>query len=62
MELQEEHPLDCPCCGEMIVLLVDRSIPIQSYVEDCQVCCRPLVIDVRVGASDIQIAVRPEND
>lgn len=62
MELQEEHSLDCPCCGETITLLVDRSIPMQSFVEDCQVCCRPLVIDVLVGGANIQVTARPEND
>jgi hypothetical protein len=38
--------VDCPCCGEPIVLTVDTSIPEQSYYEDCPVCCRPMEVYV----------------
>ena len=44
-----EQSLSCPYCGEMITILVDDSIPEQEYVEDCQVCCRPIVVSVVVG-------------
>jgi len=30
-------------------MLIDDSLPEQQYIEDCQVCCRPIVIDVIVG-------------
>ena len=32
----------CPNCGEMISVLVDTSDAGEAYVEDCQVCCRPI--------------------
>ena len=44
-----EQSISCPYCGEMISVLIDDSLPEQQYVEDCQVCCRPIVIDVTVG-------------
>ena len=34
----------CPSCGERIELLVDCSIHEQTYIEDCEVCCRPIII------------------
>lgn len=34
----------CPYCGELIELAIDCSIPEQQYIEDCQVCCRPIQI------------------
>ena len=34
----------CPYCGELIELTIDCSIPEQQYIEDCQVCCRPIQI------------------
>ena len=42
------EPIDigCPYCGETIEVLVDCSVQKQSYVEDCEVCCRPIDIDV----------------
>ena len=45
----EERGIECPYCGETISVLLDRSIPHQTYVEDCPVCCRPIVLDVVVG-------------
>jgi len=38
--------IHCPYCGEAIEILVDDSVEGQSYVEDCQVCCQPIVLDV----------------
>ncbi|MGO4703762.1 CPXCG motif-containing cysteine-rich protein [Dyella sp. 2RAB6] len=38
----------CPYCGEPIEIYVDDSVEGQSYVEDCQVCCRPIVLNVAV--------------
>ena len=37
---------DCPYCGEPISVLVDCSLEQQTYVEDCQVCCQPMVVQV----------------
>ncbi len=34
----------CPYCGEPIELLVDSSVRKQNYIEDCQVCCRPISV------------------
>lgn len=42
----EQTAVTCPYCGEAIELLVDTSAGSQDYVEDCEVCCQP--IDVRV--------------
>ncbi len=48
MNVLTEQTVQCPYCGESISLLVDHSIPQQSYIEDCQVCCRPINLDVEV--------------
>lgn len=36
----------CPYCGEPIELIIDDSAGDQRYIEDCQVCCRPIVVAV----------------
>lgn len=36
----------CPYCGETITVLVDPSAGAQRYIEDCQVCCRPITMAV----------------
>jgi hypothetical protein len=58
-----EKQLSCPYCGEPITLLVDGSLPDQNYVEDCQVCCRPIALDVSVDADgDVAVFARSENE
>ncbi|MCW9013681.1 MAG: CPXCG motif-containing cysteine-rich protein [Gammaproteobacteria bacterium] len=47
-----EHKLNCPYCGEPIAILVDGSIAQQEYIEDCQVCCRPIVFKISISADD----------
>jgi len=37
-----EQTVSCPYCGESLTILLDTSAGGQSYVEDCQVCCRPM--------------------
>lgn len=46
----EECFLECPYCGEPISVLVDCSCDEQSYIEDCQVCCQPMVLHVQIDA------------
>jgi len=53
MSLQEECFLDCPYCGEPISVLVDCSCDEQTYVEDCQVCCQPMVVQVVVNEDGV---------
>jgi hypothetical protein len=37
-----EVEVECLYCGEVVTIAVDPGGgAIQSYVEDCQVCCRP---------------------
>ena len=63
MSLQDERPLACPCCGETIWVLVDCSVARQTYVEDCHVCCRPLVLEVETADGEVvRLDARPEND
>lgn len=48
----ETYLLDCPWCGEPLEILVDVTGGDQCYVEDCQVCCAPMVITVTMGDVD----------
>ena len=49
----------CPYCGETVEIVLDpASGTEQSYVEDCEVCCRPWQVTVRydeTGAADVQL-------
>jgi len=38
----------CPYCGEHFETSADASAGPCKYVEDCQVCCQPIEMEVRV--------------
>jgi len=39
-----EHCFQCPYCWENISMLLDISLAQTSYIEDCEVCCRPIQV------------------
>jgi hypothetical protein len=39
---EEFVAVQCPYCGERLETRVDLTTPEPSYIEDCQVCCRPI--------------------
>jgi|TARA_B110000459_G_C16263859_1_gene338993 hypothetical protein len=41
----EEHFFQCPYCWEEISMLLEPSNTEQQYIEDCEVCCRPIQIE-----------------
>jgi hypothetical protein len=41
--------VQCPYCGEPFDTQVDLSAGSTSYIEDCQVCCRPIDLGIEVG-------------
>lgn len=53
MQGQSEAFFSCPYCGERISVLVDHSVSEQTYIEDCEVCCRPLTLTTRVHDDDV---------
>lgn len=51
----------CAGCGEWNDTQVDASAGVhQSYVEDCQVCCKPNLLHVAWDASEGQYTIRAE--
>jgi hypothetical protein len=43
-----EHFFSCPYCGEEISMVLDTSVSGQTYIEDSEVCCRPIEITYTV--------------
>ncbi|MDH5485453.1 MAG: CPXCG motif-containing cysteine-rich protein [Gammaproteobacteria bacterium] len=59
----ESKDIQCPYCGEIINVVIDCSVSQQSYIEDCQVCCRPINFDVLVDQeTGISVSVSSDND
>jgi transcription elongation factor Elf1 len=49
-----EHYFSCPYCGEEISMVLDLSVPRQTYVEDCEVCCYPIEIRYSVVEDELE--------
>jgi hypothetical protein len=63
MDLLQEAAISCPYCGESITILVDASLEEQQYIEDCQVCCQPMIIHLQISANGhCRVEARQEND
>lgn len=63
MELLQLERIQCPYCGEAIELNIDCSIEEQEYIEDCQVCCRPIIVSTYVDdTSGVMVSVRRDDD
>lgn len=63
--MYELHPtvVQCPYCWEAIELLVDCSVDSQEYVEDCSVCCRPIIVTAWSADGELSsVQVRSEDD
>jgi len=41
--------VECPYCGEAFETRVDTSAGSATYVEDCQVCCQPIELELRIA-------------
>ena len=58
-----ETTCTCAYCGETNDLLVDpHAGSEQEFVEDCQLCCQPNLLTIRVSGEEIEIVVRHENE
>ena len=49
----EEHFFQCPYCWESISMLIDISQSQQSYIEDCEVCCNPIQLQITTENQEI---------
>ncbi|MBM6550419.1 CPXCG motif-containing cysteine-rich protein [Marinomonas ostreistagni] len=53
----------CPYCGESIEVVIEVLDESYEYIEDCQVCCRPIVFHVEISWSgEPTLSVRSENE
>jgi hypothetical protein len=53
----------CPYCGETIDIAVDAGgQEHQEYVEDCSVCCRPIVLSMDYRSEDDDFSIRAERE
>lgn len=58
-----QQSIGCPYCGETIKVLIDSSDMEQQYIEDCQVCCKPINFLVTSSMDgDLSVRVYSEDE
>ena len=62
--MTSQQSVQCPYCGETFETGIDTSGGSQEYVEDCYVCCRPIVFRLTADADGnlVSLETRREND
>ncbi|WP_114325765.1 CPXCG motif-containing cysteine-rich protein [Candidatus Colwellia aromaticivorans] len=63
MNQLNERSILCPYCGDTIAVLIDPSDLNQQYIEDCQVCCKPItfLVSERVNG-ELNVSVYSEDE
>lgn len=59
-DLVATQVITCPHCWEQIEIVVDRSVPEQQYIEDCSVCCRPILLSVVIPDEESEAQIGAE--
>lgn len=63
MSLLDGYLISCPYCGEEIELLIDASAGEQDYIEDCQVCCKPINVSIKLDSEgDVSVITRSDDE
>ncbi|MCH1554565.1 MAG: CPXCG motif-containing cysteine-rich protein [Luminiphilus sp.] len=57
----QETWIDCPYCWESISVLLNPEDLGEQYIEDCQVCCRPIEFLI-TQAEDGELTARVSSD
>lgn len=59
----QEVEIACPYCGERFETAVDCSAGDQEYIEDCQICCNPIVFRIYTENGELlAVDTRQDNE
>ena len=51
--MNDSLAISCPHCGESFTLALDVSEGSAEFTVDCEVCCRPMKVSVRIEGGEI---------
>ena len=52
--MNDSLSISCPHCGESFSLALDVSEGSAEFVVDCEVCCRPMTVILRITDGEIE--------
>lgn len=50
----EPLTITCPHCGEEFQVASDLDEGAAEFVVDCEICCRPMMVKLRVRGTDVE--------
>ncbi len=53
MDLLVPIDVECPYCGEVYSIYADTSQGAHEMVEDCTVCCRPILVEIECEPGEV---------
>jgi transcription elongation factor Elf1 len=51
--MTEEYFFFCPYCWQQISFVLDLSVAEQVYIEDCEVCCNPIEVEIHAEEGEV---------
>jgi uncharacterized Zn finger protein len=51
--MTEPLSIQCPHCGESFEITLDASEGSAEFIVDCEICCHPMTVTVRVQEGEI---------
>ena len=60
--MNEALSIQCPYCGETLVIEPEPSDETIEYVDDCHVCCQPIVMTVSYSEDGSEVSAKRENE
>jgi len=62
--IEEDVQFECPYCGVPNIVRVEPGAGSrQAFTTDCETCCQPIKLDIRISAGEgITIDARCENE
>lgn len=58
LETEQFVAIQCPYCGERLESRVDLTAGEREYIEDCEVCCRPIELAIELEENGALRALR----
>ena len=54
--MDEQFVVECPYCGEHVDVYVEPDVK-GSFVQDCEVCCNPWRVELRVQDGERSVSI-----
>ena len=63
-DLEQDNPFDCPYCSAPNTVRLEATAGRrQSFITDCETCCRPIQVEVEVESDGyISFTVKQEDE